>query len=168
MKDVTIVGKDKFYKFGNNTKIFYYGGVNKSFGISSIQIYKENEDSIGFNMYDESSYNKAIECAIKSNNNNNTNDKGVIKINMIDNLHTYNVPDSKIIELTKEQLRDLKNLGYDMIKGKINDDNVYILLNKSKVMSIEFMSLEQCLDNVDNKKLNEIRENILNQKSKVV
>jgi len=166
MKDVIIVGKDKFYKFGNNTKIFYYGGVNKSFGISSIQIYKENEDSIGFCMYDESSYNKAIECAIKSNNNNNTNDKGVIKIYMLDNLHTYNVPNSKIIELTKEQLRDLKNLEYDMIKGKINDDNIYILLNKSKVVNIEFMNLEQCLDNIDNEELNRIKENILNQKTK--
>ena len=165
MKDITIVGKDKFYKLGTNPKLFYHASVNKYFDISSIQIYKENSDSIGFFIYDEFGYKKSIDETINKNYQDDTN-KGIAKITLSDNLYIYPVPVDTISKLTKEQLRELKNQGYDLIKGEESSTIKYILLNKGKVLAVDYLSIEDSLEYLNNNELEEIKEKINSNKTK--
>ena len=166
MKDLTIVGKDKFYKLGNKTKTFYYGGVDKSFNISQIDIYKtpeNNENNVGFYMYGEKNYIDLVNHIIKESELKNITDKGIAKITMTDNLQIYTLPSYTKIGLNKEQLKDLKEQGYDLIKGIVVDKEEYILLNKIKISNIEFISLDKSLELLTENQLKGIRNEINKQ-----
>ena len=165
--DITIVGKDKVYKLNNKIKYFYHGGVDNKFNISDIDIYRKSEKQqnknnsyVGFYMYDEDNYIDSIKYAIQQNNLENTNNKGVIKISMNENLQVYTLPPFTITRLTKEQLEDLKNQGYDLVKGKMLGKDEYVLLNKSKVISIEFLSIDKCIEDLSKDSLEQLKEEV--------
>lgn len=169
MRDITIVGKDKMIKI-NNPKIFYHGGINKNFSISDIDIYRpaekqqnKNNSYVGFYMYDEDNYVGSINYAIQQNEIKDTSDKGVAKIVMNDNLQVYEVPPFSITRLTMEQLKELKKQGYDIVKGKMLNKYEYVLLNKAKIINLQYMNLEECLESLNKDQINQIKEEIYTQ-----
>jgi len=163
--DIQIVTKNSIYKIGDKkNKIFYHGGVESNFDISKIDIYRlaekqqdESKSYVGFYMYGEKDFVGAIKYAIDENKLKNTKNKGVVKIEMKDDVSIFSLPPLTISRLTKDQLQDLKKQGYDLIEGKMEERDEYVLLNKTKIINLKFMSLEECLNNLNKEELNEVK-----------
>ena len=121
----------------DNIKTFYHGGVTSDFDIHKLDIFISQ--NIGFNMFDISNRDKAFNCAYQANIKNETFNNGVIKLNLSSNLNVVTINDiSSINRITKTQLMEYKNIGYDIINCKYNDEIYYILINKDKIKSITF------------------------------
>ena len=131
-------------------KIFYHGGVEADFDISKIDILrtaekqqKNNRNYSGFYMYDENNKQSAIYYANQENSIKNTTDKGIIKIVMSNDLNIYEVPPFSITRIKKETLIELKEKGYDLIAGKMLNKIEYVLLNKDKIIEIQFEQISK-------------------------
>ena len=89
-------------------------------------------------MYSEQNHEDAIQHAIRENGLKNTNTKGVIKISMPSDIKIY----TSVTRVTKEQIEQLKQQGYDVIAGRMLGKTEYVLLNKDKILDIQFQPLE--------------------------
>lgn len=131
-------------------KVFYHGGVNPNFSIDDIDLYRvgtkqnrKNRNNAGFYMFDEEKRDKAFYYADQTNKLLNVNDRGVIKITLEGELRIYTKEVlASIDRVAQEELKKYIDLGYDLISGKSYDGMQYILLNKEKIKSIEFESME--------------------------
>lgn len=120
---------------------FYHGGVDKDFNIDKIDIYrlstkqqKNGRDYAGFYMFGEENKNKAFHYAEQTDINS-----GVAKIEMDDNLNIYELDGvGRIDRIKVDELKACAERGYDLIKGKSFDGMQYILLNKNKIIAMEF------------------------------
>ncbi len=175
--DIQIVGKNSIFKIGDTKqriKVFYHGGVKPNFDISKIDIYRksekqqnDNKSYVGFYMYGEDDLLKAQEYAIQENKLTKSSDRGVAKIEMKDDLRIYTLPPFTITRLTKEQLQDLKQQGYDLVCGKMLGKYEYVLLNKSKIINLEFKSLED-IETLSKEELEELKYELTKDESKVI
>ena len=128
---------------------FYHGGAEPDFDITKLDVLrtsekqqKRNTDYAGFYMYGEQSYQDAIKYAQQENSLKNTSTKGVVKITMPSDLKVYTVPPFSITRITKDQIRQLQQQGYDLIAGSMIGRTEYVLLNKDKIITMEFQKLE--------------------------
>ena len=134
----------------NSTITFYHGGVEPDFDIDKLDVLKTavkqqkgNNDYSGFYMFGEENYEDAVKYAIRENSSKNTTTKGVVKITMPSDIRVYNVPSFSITRITKEQIQELKEQGYDVIAGNMLGKTEYVLLNKEKILNMEFQALKQ-------------------------
>ncbi len=145
-------GEYRFYSPNykkTNTITFYHGGVEPDFDISQLDVLRSSQkqqkgtsDYAGFYMYSEQNHEDAIKYAIQENGLKNTDTKGVIKISMPSDIKVYTVPPFTITRITKEQIERLQQHGYDVIAGSMLGKTEYILLNKGKILDMQFQPLE--------------------------
>lgn len=132
----------------NNDLIFYHGGVDSNFNIDRIDPFrlaskqnKRGRTNAGFYMYGESDLEGAKRYA-----NMQQTPKGVAKIS-IDNSANILDYDGSITRIPQETLKNLQEQGYDVLRGKPTFETLnkveYVLLNKDKINSIDFMSLDE-------------------------
>ena len=146
-------GEYKFYSptyQKNSTITFYHGGVEPDFDIDKLDVLKtavkqqnENNDYSGFYMFGEENYEDAVKYAIRENSSKKTTTKGVVKITMPSDIRVYTVPSGSITRITKEQIQELRRQGYDVIAGNMLGKMEYVLLNKEKILNMEFQALKQ-------------------------
>ena len=89
-------------------------------------------------MFGEKDKEEAIRYANQENNLNNTNNRGIVKIIMNNDLKIYEVLPFSITRITIEQIRELQKQGYDLISGRMLGKIEYVLLNKNKIIEIQF------------------------------
>ena len=134
----------------NNTLVFYHGGVDPDFDIEKLDVLrtatkqqKGNNNYAGFYMFGEENYEDAVKYAIRENSSKNTITKGVVKITMPSYIKIYNAQSFSITRITKEQIIELQKQGYDVIAGNMLGKTEYVLINKEKVMNMEFQKIDQ-------------------------
>lgn len=145
-------GEYRFYSPNykkQETITFYHGGVEPDFDVSKLDVLRSsqkqqnnNNSYVGFYMYGEQNYNDAIKYAMQENHLKNTNTKGVIAITMPSNIKIYNVPPFTISRITLEQIQQLRQQGYDVIAGSMVGKTEYVLLNKDKIINMQFQSID--------------------------
>lgn len=130
------------------SKFFYHGGALPNYDISSIDVLRlsikqqnKNNSYVGFYMYDALNY--AIEFAYKENERTNTTLKGVLVLELEDDLKVVEVKPMAITRIRKEDIIELANNGYDLIKGKVLNKIEYVLINKDKVKNTMFMPINE-------------------------
>lgn len=133
----------------DNIIYFYHGGVESDFDISQLDVLRKSQkqqkkttDYAGFYMYGEQNYEDAVLYAIQENELKNTDTKGVVKISMPSDIKIYHVPPFTITRITKEQIEQLQQQGYDLIAGSMLGKTEYVLLNKDKIIDMQFQSLD--------------------------
>ena len=134
-----------------DNKVFYHGGVPADFSIDDIDIYrlatkqgKQGKDYAGFYMFAEDRRDGAFHYAEQTNSVENTNDKGVIRIEMDANLNIKELDRMfEIDRISQEQLQEYRNQGYDLVSGRSFDGQQYVLLNKDKIRNISFESMDK-------------------------
>ena len=131
-----------------DNNFFYHGGVTEDFNIDSIDVYrpsiKQGSKYAGFYMYKDDNRDKAFHYAEQTNSFFNTSDRGVVKIEMDSNLNIFYLDRMfEIDRLTINQLQYYANLGYDLISGNSFGGQQYVLLNKDKIKSISFESMDK-------------------------
>lgn len=131
------------------TITFYHGGAEPDFDISKLDVLRGsqkqqngNNSYAGFYMYGEQNHDDAIKYAMEENSLKNTNTKGVVAITMPSDIRVYNVPPFTITRITPEQIQQLQQQGYDVIAGSMVGKTEYILLNKGKIINMQFQPLE--------------------------
>ena len=139
--------KQKVTETNLNQKIFYHGGIESNFSYDKLDLLRASEKQgskyAGFYMYGEENLEGAMKYAQQENSLKKTNTKGVAKISLDDNLKIYEKTDfGGITRIKPEELKTLQEQGYDMISGKMMGKTEYVLLNKNKISSIEFMPLD--------------------------
>lgn len=134
----------------NDTLVFYHGGAEPDFTIEKLDVLKSSEKQqnssnnyAGFYMYSEKDKDSAYHYAEQENTRKQTNSKGVMKVFVDSNLKIYEVPPFSITRITKDQIEALQQQGYDMIAGTMLGKTEYVLINKSKIQSMEFESLSK-------------------------
>lgn len=137
-------------KSNEETVIFYHGGVEPDFNIQKLDIYKEAEKQqkagrnyAGFYMYGEQNYEDAVRYALQENLSKNTSTKGVLKITMSKDLKIFNVPSFSIVRIKIEQIKELQKQGYDLISGSMMGKIEYVLINKEKILDVEFQQIKE-------------------------
>lgn len=152
---------------------FYHGGVDSDFSIEEIDIYRistkqnhKNRTNAGFYMFDELKRDKAFHYADQTNKTLNVQDRGVIELILDDNLKIYTIEGiGKIDRISVDMLKEYSDLGYDLLTGKSYDGQQYVLLNKNKIKSIQFETMEMRYkgENMEEKNINinEYAKNIL-------
>lgn len=121
----------------DNIKTFYLGGVTPDFDIHKLDVFT-NQNNIIFNIFDSSNKDKAFNNAYQVNVKDKTYNNGVIRLDLDSNLNIVTIDDIGLInKITKKQLIEYKNMGYDIIDCKV-DDGYYILINKDKIKSMTF------------------------------
>lgn len=146
-------GVHKFYPPNYKKKetiIFYHGGAEPDFDISKLDVLRKSQKQqtksnnyAGFYMYGEQDYESAIKYAKQENSIKNTTTKGVVKITMSNDLKVYQVPPFSITRIPEEQIKQLQQQGYDIIAGRMLGKTEYVLLNKDKILNMEFQRLEE-------------------------
>lgn len=148
---------------------FYHGGVESDFTIDQLDLLRpsqkqqnKNGSYAGFYMYGEENYKDAIHYAEQENSIKNTTSKGVVKITMKGELKKYEIPSFSINRITQEQIMNLQQQGYDLIYGKVPGVNgsktEYVLLNKEKINSIEFIPLQKKLEEIQGEEVDGLKE----------
>lgn len=145
---------------------FYHGGAEPDFDIEKLDVLrtsekqqKRNTDYAGFYMYGEQNYQDAIKYAQQENSLKNTSTKGIVKITMPSDIKVYTVPPFSITRITKEQLQQLQQQGYDVIAGSMIGRTEYVLLNKDKIINMEFQPLENIKQiNTEEQKQSDVEE----------
>lgn len=132
-----------------NTITFYHGGVEPDFNINSLDVFRRSEKQqnsnnsyVGFYMYDENNYDSAEKYAKQENKLKKTNIKGVVSITMPIDINVYMLPPFTITRITLEQLKHFKELGYDVIAGRMLGKIEYVLVNKDKIIDMQFIPIE--------------------------
>lgn len=132
-----------------NTISFYHGGADSEFDISKLDVLRSsqkqqngNSSYVGFYMYGEQNYEDAIKYAIQENEIKNTDKKGIVKITMPSDIKVYNVPPFTITRITQAKIQQLQEQGYDVIAGNMLGKTEYVLLNKDKIIDMQFQPLE--------------------------
>lgn len=133
----------------NEPLVFYHGGVDGNFTLDDIDVFrratkqqKRNTNVGGFYMHNETDISKAQNYVRQANSMNNTQDRGLAKITMDNDVNVYEVDSADHIQrMPIEELQQLKDQGYDLVVGKnYFGTKEYVLLNKDKVSSLEFES----------------------------
>lgn len=130
------------------TLSFYHGGVAESFSTNDLEplrpAMKQGSKYAGFYMFDEDGKNKAFHYAEQTNSTNHENDRGVVKIDLDPNVRIQTLERvGQIDRLRPEELQNYIAQGYDLLKGKSFDGMQYVLLNKDKIVNMQFQPLEQ-------------------------
>ena len=135
------------------TITFYHGGVEPDFNLSQLDVLRSsqkqqnsNSSYAGFYMYGEQNHDDAVKYAIQENNLKHTTTKGVVKITMPRDIKIYNVPPFTITRITASQIQQLQQQGYDLIAGSMLGKMEYVLLNKEKIINMQFEPLENKIE----------------------
>jgi hypothetical protein len=146
-------GEYKFYSpnyVKSDTITFYHGGASPNFTLDDLDILKLSEKQqnssnsyAGFYMYSEKDKESAYHYAEQENQRKNTTNKGILEIKLDSNLKMFEVPPFSITRITKDTIESLQKQGYDIIFGKMLGKTEYVLINKDKVKSMEYKSLEE-------------------------
>lgn len=145
-------GEYRFYSPNykkQETITFYHGGAEPDFDITKLDVLRSSQKQqnssnsyAGFYMYGEQNHDDAIKYAQQENSLKNTSTKGVVKITMPSDLKVYTVPPFSITRITKDQIRQLQQQGYDLIAGSMLGKTEYVLLNKDKIINMEFQTVD--------------------------
>lgn len=130
--------------------IFYHDGATEDFSVDEIDIYKigekqnhKNRTNAGFYMFGEERRDKAFHYAEQINTKLGLKNRGVIKLFLNNDLKIYVLDGMATIDrISIEMLKEYVDMGYDLLSGKSYDGVQYVLLNKDKIKSIEFESME--------------------------
>lgn len=135
------------------TLIFYHGGAEPNFTIEQLDVLRlsqkqqnQNELYAGFYMYSEKDRDGAFHYSEQENKLKHTTTKVVEKIVLDSNLKIYKVSSFSITRITQEQIKTLQEQGYDLISGKMMSKIEYVLLNKEKIKSMEFLPMNKRYD----------------------
>lgn len=133
---------------GNKKLVFYHGGVESDFSLEKLDVMrlaekqqKKGGSYAGFYMYSEVNKDGAIRYANQQNNLTNTTSKGLVKIELSSDAKVYEVEPFQITRIRQEKLQELADKGYDVIAGRMLGKTEYVLLNKSKVLNLEFENI---------------------------
>lgn len=161
-------------------EIFYHGGAEPDFTLDKLDVLRssqkqqnKNDSYAGFYMYGSEDRDLAFKYAEQENNIKKTTTKGVEKIVLDSNLKIYDMPPFSITRITKDQIKDLQSQGYDLIRGKMMSKTEYVLINKNKIKSMEFIPIDMRYQKTeqDNGRLSEIKKekaNLLNEKKNLL
>lgn len=129
--------------------IFYHGGAEPTFTLEQLDVLRKsqkqqnrNNSYVGFYMYSEQDRDGAFHYAEQENQRNNTTTKGVEKIVLDGNVNIFQMPPFSITRITQKQIAELQQLGYDLIAGKMLGKTEYVLINKDKIKSMSFESMD--------------------------
>ncbi len=133
--------------------VFYHGGAEPTFTLEQLDLLRPsqkqqnaNTSYAGFYMYGEKDRDGAFRYSEQENSIKGTNTKGVERIVLDSNLRVYEMPPFSITRITQEQIRSLQEQGYDLISGKMMSKTEYVLLNKEKIKSMEFLPMNKRYD----------------------
>lgn len=133
--------------------VFYHGGAEPTFTLEQLDLLRPsqkqqnaNTSYAGFYMYGEKDRDGAFHYSEQENSIKGTNTKGVERIVLDSNLRIYEMPPFSITRITQEQIRSLQEQGYDLISGKMMSKTEYVLLNKEKIKSMEFLPMNKRYD----------------------
>lgn len=133
--------------------IFYHGGAEPSFTLEQLDVLRPSQKQqnqrgayAGFYMYGEKDRDGAFHYSEQENVKTKTTTKGVEKITLDSNLKIYEMPPFSIVRITQDQIRTLQQQGYDLIAGKMMGKTEYVLLNKDKIKSMEFLPMNKRYD----------------------
>jgi len=136
-----------------NEVIFYHGGAEPDFSLDQLDVLRlsqkqqnSNGSYAGFYMYSEKDRDGAFHYSEQENSIKKTDTKGVIKLVLDSNLRIYEVPPFSITRITQDQIKQLKEQGYDLISGKMMSKTEFVLLNKDKIKEMEFLSMDTRYD----------------------
>ncbi len=130
--------------------IFYHGGAEPSFTLDELDVLRksqkqqnQNNSYVGFYMYGKDDRESAFNYAEQENQRNNTTTKGVLKLILDGNVNIFQMPSFSITRITKEQIIELQQQGYDLIRGKMLGKTEYVLINKDKIKNMSFESMDK-------------------------
>lgn len=133
--------------------VFYHGGAEPDFTLEQLDVLRpsqkqqnQNGSYAGFYMYSEKDRDGAFHYSEQENGLKKTTTKGVEKIVLDSNLKIYEMPPFSITRITQEQIKELQSQGYDLIAGKMMGKTEYVLINKEKVKSMEFLPMSKRYD----------------------
>lgn len=153
----------------NRNLVFYHGGLEENFDFNNLDPFrlaqkqnKKGKNYAGFYMYSELNKDGAVHYAKQQNDLDNTNNKGIYKIEIDPNARVLELEQGSILRLTQEELEYYQSLGYDLIAGKnYLGKTEYVLLNKDAIINTEFSIDEVMKDrNTIESKKNDLKEKI--------
>lgn len=144
-------GEYRFYSSTykkQETLSFYHGGVTSDFSIDNLDVLrlasKQGSNYASFYMFGEEIKDRAFHYAEQTNSINHTNDRGVVKIELNLDVRIQTLDRvGQIDRLRPEELQSYIAQGYDLLQGKSFDGMQYVLLNKNKIVNMQFQQLEQ-------------------------
>lgn len=126
--------------------VFYHGGIEPSFAYDDLSVLRPSEKQgnkyAGFYMYGEENFEGAIRYANQENVLKNTTTKGIGRITLDDDIKIHQAEPFTITRITPEEIKALQEQGYDVISGKMMGKTEHVLINKNKIKTIDFLSLE--------------------------
>lgn len=138
-----------YEKISSKDLVFYHGGAEPSFTLDELEVLRKsqkqqnkNNSYVGFYMYGKQDRESAFNYAEYENKRNNTTIKGVLKLILDSNVNVFQMPPFSITRITKEQILELQQRGYDLIAGKMLGKTEYVLINKDKIKHISFESMD--------------------------
>lgn len=135
-------------KRDSDTITFYHGGAESDFNIEKIDVLRSSEKQggnyAGFYMVGEQDLGAAIGYARQENQIKKTDTKGVVAITMPNDIKIYHLQEGSfaITRIKPELITELQKQGYDVIAGKVLGKTEYVLLNKDKIIKMQFQPLE--------------------------
>lgn len=140
-----------YMKRNQDEIVFYHGGADSNMTIEDIDILKLSEKQqkdgtnyAGFYMYSEKNKESAIRYAKQENDRKGTKSKGILKISLDKDLREFKKTEPfSITRISQDEIKKLQEQGYDIISGKVLTKTEYVLINKSKIKSVQFEDIKE-------------------------